>query len=556
MALRTRVGTLDPDRCTSQYDAVVDSVIFESLFEYDYFARPYRLIPNLLESMPEVSADRTTYTFTLKKDVFFQDDEAFPGGRGREMTAADVIFSIKRMADKEFSPAGWWIYNDRIVGFDDYKTKQWDRPPGRPFDYDTPVEGLEVLDDHRFRIRLVRPFPQFLNVLGMCYAGIVSREVVTKYGKEIGQHPIGTGPFRLGELLPGTRVVLERHPRYRDERYPSGDHAEPQDRGRGLLDDAGKRIPFLDGMVMHVFEQDQPMWLKWRVGDLDFIQVPPEYYDSAFDESQNLRGSFLREGIGSHRTPKLDFVFRGFNMDDPVTGGFGNGKLVRQAIALAFDTRELDDAFYNNTAVLYDGPIPPGLDGYRAGVISPYRGPNIGKAKELLARAGYPEGQGLAPIEYHTNRGGNSIEQSELLARQLKEIGVRLHVNAHSFPELDELMKKGKAQMFNFAWGSDYPDAENNLAMFYGPNRAPGSNYFNYQNAEYDALYDRARTLMPSPERTELYERMRDLVIEDCPSIGSLARTRFYVWGHRAYNLKPDETWTTWLKLVRVDSRP
>jgi ABC-type transport system substrate-binding protein len=529
MALRTRVGTLDPLRCTSQYDAVVDGAIFEPLFEYDYRARPYRLVPNLVEAMPEVSDDRLTYTFTLKRNVFFHDDPAFEGGRGREMNAADVIYSIKRMADKSAQPAGWWIYNDRIVGFDAFQRAAWERPLDQPFDADLPVEGLEILDSHRFRIRLIRPFPQLLNVLAMCYAAVVPREAVSKYGSGIGQHPVGSGPFRLRELTPGTRVVLDRHERYRDRSA-------------------------LDGIVMHVFEQDQPMWLKWRVGDLDFIQVPTEYFDSAFDEAGALRESFAREGIGYSKTPKLDFVFRGFNMDDPVTGGFDRGKLVRQAISLAFDGTELADAFYNNTSIIYDGPIPPGLDGYSADRVSKYRGPDVERAKALLVQAGYPQGRGLEPIEYHTNRGGNSLEQAELIARQLRRIGVRLHVNAHSFPELDALLKKGKAQMFNYAWGSDYPDAENNLALFYGPNRSPGSNYFNYRNPEYDTLYARARTLLPSPERTELYQRMRDLVIEDCPAIGGFARTRFYVWGKRVHDLVPDETWTTWIKHVRVDA--
>lgn len=553
LALRAKVGTVDPVRCGSQYDNAVVSAIYEPLFQYEYLERPYRLVPNLAAAMPEVSPDLLEYTIALREGVYFHDDPAFAGGHGRELTAEDVVFSIKRMANRDFSPSGWWIYNGRIAGFDAYKEAQNARPAGAAFDYDAPVEGLEVLDRYHLRIRLLRPFPQLLDVLGMCYASVVPREVVLRYGADLARHAVGTGPFRLVELIPGTKVVLAKNPRYRDVRYPTAEHAEPGDEARGLLEAAGARVPFLDGVVMHVFEQDQPMWLKWRVKDLDFIQTPTDFFDAAFDETGSLRPALAEEGVGVYVHAKLDFIYRGFNMEDPVVGGMERGKLLRQAISLAMDTEELADAFYNRTVIRYDGPIPPGLDGYEPGVLSPYRGPNLEKAKELLARAGYPEGRGLPRLAYHTNRGGSSPAQAEMFARQLRRVGIELDLHVHSFPELDALIKKKQAQMFNLSWGSDYPDAENNLALFYGPNRVPGSNNFNYSNPEYDALYEQIRTMAPSPERTAIYRRMRDLVIEDCPAIGSMARTRYFVWNRRVRNLKPDETWYTWLKFVDVD---
>ena len=145
----------------------------------------------------------------------------------------------------------------RIAGFDAFREKQ-------PIDYGREVSGLEVLDRYRFRIHLTKPFPQLLNVLGTCYASVVAREVVEKYGQEIGAHPVGTGPFRVKADLPGTKIVLERHEKY--------------------------RAPVIDGVVFHIFEQDQPMWLKWRVGDLDYIQVPADYFDAVFDEQSRFAG--------------------------------------------------------------------------------------------------------------------------------------------------------------------------------------------------------------------------------------------------------------------------
>jgi peptide/nickel transport system substrate-binding protein len=534
LAARSKVSSLDPARCNSQYDNLVVSLIYEPLLQYHSTKRPYTLEPNLLASMPKVSEDSLSYDFTLKPGVFFQDDPAFGAdGRGREMTAEDVVYSIKRMANKALLPTGWWIYGGHIVGFDAFKQRQSE---GR-FDVDAPVEGLEVVDRLRFRIRLVRPFPQLLHVLATCYASVVPREAEERYGPELGRHPVGTGPFRLAEIVPGTQIRLERNLRHREETSPSG-----------------KRVPPVDGMVIHIFEQDQPMWLKWRVKDLDFIQTPSEYFDAAFDGEGELRRVFAEEGVGWRAVPKLDFIYRGFNMSDPIVGGFGRGKLVRQAIALALDTAEVGDAFYNRTAVAYDGPIPPGLEGHDPGVISPYRGPMPDEAKAKLAEAGYPEGRGLPVIEFHANRGGNTPEQAEMIARQLAAVGVRISVLLHSFSELDDLLRKRKAQMFTYSWGSDYPDAENNLALFYGPNADSGGvNYFEYRNPEYDALYERIRTMSPSSERTALYRRMRDIVIEDCPAIASMARTRYFVWNKRVHDLEPDETFYTWLKYADVD---
>jgi oligopeptide transport system substrate-binding protein len=551
-ALRAKLGTIDPVRCGSQYDAAVVGAIYEPLFTYRYLVHPYTLAPNLLVAMPDVSADQRTYTFRLKPGVTFHDDPVFPGGHGRELVADDVLYSIRRMADRAQSPGGWWIYDGKIRGFDAFRAKMNERPKGAPFDPATPIEGLERVDRHTLRIHLVRPFPQLLHVLATCWASIVPREAAERY--DLGTHAVGTGPFRLVELMPGTKVVLARHDGYRGERFPAASDVDPGTDPK-LLVNAGRRLPLVDGVVLHVFEQDQPLWLAWRAKALDFVQTPSAFFDSAFDPTTRaLRPELAALGVTVHEHPKLDFIYRGFDLDDPIVGGLGKGKLVRQAIALALDTKELSDAFYAGAAVPYDGPIPPGLEGHTPGVISKYRGPKLDEARVLLAKAGYPEGRGLPPIRYHTNRGGNAPEQAELIARQLRAIGVTLDVQLHAFPELDALVKKGKAQMFHLSWGSDYPDAQNNLALFYGPNVRPGPNVFAYRSADYDRLYEAASVLPPSPERTKLYEAMRDLVIEDAPAIGGLARTRYYVMNARVRGLAPDETWFGWLRYAGLDA--
>lgn len=553
--IRAKIGSLDPVVRSSNYDTMSRAQVYESLFSYKYLIQPFELRPLLAAAMPTVSEDKTTYTIELRRGVTFQDDPCFEAGpepgQGREVVAQDVVYSMMRMADRDRKPGGWWLYRDRIVGFDAFQERMNQRPPGAPFEWDAEIAGLRATDRYQLRIQLERPFPQFLYILAMTYTAVVPRECAEYYGEEFGNHPVGTGPFRLREWVRGSRLIYERNPEYREEYYPT--EASPELEKRGLLAAAGQRVPFLDGIMFHLFEQDQPMWLKFRVGDLDVTQVPAEYQPVIYDKEFQLREKFRDEGIDGYNLPLLDFIYRGFNMADPVVGKGESAKYLRQAIAAALDTGEINRSFYNSAAILYDGPIPPGLAGHSPGVISPYRGPDLDKARELLARAGYPGGEGLPVINYETSRGGNSAEQSEMYARQLAAIGIELETNINSFPELQEKIKGRKAQIFGLAWGADYPDAENFLQLFYGPNETPGSNNFNYKNPEFDRLYDQIRTMEPGPERAAVYERMRDILIEDAPAIGSMARTRFYLWNKRVKNILPAEVWPHWFKFIDLE---
>ena len=243
-------------------------------------------------------------------------------------------------------------------------------------------------------------------------------------------------------------------------------------------------------------------------------------------------------------------------MEDPLLGGYTPEKrALRQALSLAADWDERNETFYSGINIIYDGPIPPTLDGHPEGhkVPGAYRGPDLDRARAKLAEAGYPNGEGLPPIIYYTNRGGNNPQQTELLKRQLAKIGVRVEPQLVDFSTLIEKVNSRAAPMFSFAWSSDYPDGENNLALFYGPNESPGSNHYNYKNPEYDALYEQIRVMEPSPERTALYEKMRDILLEDVPYLGSMARERRYLIAPWAKNCRPTERFYSWFKYLDVE---
>lgn len=554
---RARVGNLDPVRTNSQYQNRANSAIFDALLQYRYPVRPFELEPNLLVEMPRVSEDGLTYSFELERGIHFADDPAFAstGGKGPEITTDDVFYSLKRSTDAHWNPTGYWLLQGRIEGLDEYKAaeaarKERFQSEGRGddfvFDYDRPVSGLRKIDDHRFEIVLTDRFPQFLYVLAMMYTAVVPREAVEHYGLEFGQHPVGSGPFRVKEFWRGSWLKLERNPTFREERIPEDLH--PDQIAAGLGEYAGRRLPILDEIVMEIFEQDQPMWLKFRANDLDATQVPAEYWPSTFNDDWELEGWAVEEGVRNYNLPLLDLIYWGFNMEDPVWGQAPESRLVRQAIAYAVSLEDRNDIFYNGTNTIYEGPIPPGLEGYEES----RRPHDVERALRLLEEAGHPRGEGLPVLEYETSRGGNSAEQAEFLRRALDNVGIELEVNLNSFPELSDKLNRKKAAFFGLAWGADYPDAENFLQLFYGPNEAPGSNSFNYKNPEYDRLYERTKTMQPGPERTEIYGRMREIVIRDKPMIGSMARTRFYIWRPRLRNFQPEEVYGTWWKYLDI----
>jgi oligopeptide transport system substrate-binding protein len=208
----------------------------------------------------------------------------------------------------------------------------------------------------------------------------------------------------------------------------------------------------------------------------------------------------------------MDFIFFGFNMEDTLLGGYTDDKrYLRQSIALAIDWEKRNEVFYDGLCTIYDGMIPPGLDGFppNGEIRGSYRGPDLERAKELISKAGFPDGQRLPPIPHFLTDSEFGSEMAAMTKKQLGEIGVEIDVQRLDFESFMKRVDQRQAPMFYFSWVSDYPDAENNLALFYGPNQSPGKNYFNYQNDEFDKLYEQTLEMPPGPARTALYVQLR-----------------------------------------------
>lgn len=545
--------SLDPIRGSTVYENRCASPILETLLQYKYLVRPYELEPLLLSEMPTVSEDGLTWNFKLKKGVLFHDDPCFPDGKGREMVASDVIYSWKRMADTSANSKVYWLIENTIVGMDEFKAAQ---EAAGTFDYSADIPGLKLISDYEFEVVLTKAATRFQWTLAMFQMAIVPQEAVEKYGEKFGLRPVGTGPYMLkeGDWQQGVKMTFRRNPNYHECYFP--EEAMPEDEALGVAEAAGKRLPFLDEIQLEFLPQDQPLWLKFRKGDLDYCQLPSPFYEEVFNKrTRKIKSSAEKEGWRAVPVPLLDFIFRGFNMEDEVLGGYSEEKkALRQAICLALDWQEQNDSFYNGQCVIYDGPVPQGIQGHPENGIhsNSKRGPDIERAKALMAKAGYPEGKGLPRIEYYTSAAQNGKEQSEMVARQLSKIGIDLKVVLLDFSSLIQKLDDKNGQMFSFAWGSDYPDAENNLQLFYGPNESPGSNHYNYKNAEYDKLYEQIAAMPPSEERTKIIDRMTGILLEDCPYAGSMGRIRNYVIQDRMKYFKPVETFENWYKYVDI----
>jgi ABC-type transport system substrate-binding protein len=634
-------GSLDPVRGSTTYENRASSCVYETLLEYKYLKRPLELQPLLLAEMPEVTEGGKVWRFRLKEGVRFHDDPCFPNETGRELVAADVFYSWKRLADPAYQYKSWWLVEGIIKGFDEYKTHQaWRlRVAGNPgalaglqgdafiqklieigvdraaqgatpgeragirasveaelspelrqklvaefagrsapqlqgvtFDYDAPVEGMRVANDYEFELELNDSFHLFIWRMAMFQLSVVPREAVEMYNdggvERFNAHPVGTGPFILKDERDWNRnvsITFHRNPNYREAYYP--DEWMPEDEAFGLHEAAGQRIPFADRVEIHYFVEPQPMWLQFKDGSTDFTTVPQSAFDEAFStRTKELRRSWQREGIRDVKVPLLDFIFRTFNMEDPLLGGYTDDKrALRQAFNLAMDWNEMNETFYFGLATAYDGPIPPGLPGGQGHPDGPdrrapfsTRGPDYERARAKLREAGYtigPDGKvtDLPVIDLYTSTGADSQRLVELLQRNLGEVGIQLNPRYLNFADLMQNVDNRKAPFFSFAWGSDYPDAENNLALFYGPNASPGSNHSNYSNSEYDALYEKIRTMPVGPERTKVYEQMRDMLIKDAPFCGSLARTRVYLIHPWLKNFKPTEDFYTYPKYLDID---
>ncbi|MBT8137560.1 MAG: hypothetical protein KJO54_11150 [Gammaproteobacteria bacterium] len=526
--------SVDPTQAATVYSNFIVLNVYDTLYAYKYLARPYELKPNLAAGMPEVSADGLTYTIRLKPGVSYTDDESFADGIGREVVAEDFIYSIKRHFDPRSLSQGAWVWQGRIEGLDEWKEAG--------SDYAAPVSGLQAPDRHTLQIRLTRPYPQLVHTLTMGFSALVPREAVEHYGREFSIRPVGSGPFKL-RRFDTARAALIRNPRFRSE--PVDLAAEGYDPtlhdGLGLEAIAGRAPPFVDRVDVDFITEDAARWNSFSKGnEIQFAKIPTEQFDTVL--SSKTPPTMKTELEGRYKMLDLvapEVIFNTFNMDfeefgyntDPVRAG--RNKALRCAVIKAFDWNQRNERFYNGIAKIYPGIIPPAVPEFDAGMsqVSVIR--DVEGARKLLADNGW-DSDTLPKLVYGV---AASVKQRQLFEQFrgfLSEIGypsekVVLEQFA-TFGDISKAWKQSKLPFVSKSWGLDYPDAENVLQLFYGPNGSPGSNDANFADPEYDRLYEQSAVMQPGPERTAIYRRMNEILVDNCVAIMGLSRTNLLMW--------------------------
>ncbi len=533
-----RIQGFDPAKSGDVVSSKVIARTYEGLLQYSYLERPYKVEPMLAAAMPEVSEDGLIYTFKIREGIFFQDNPCFPAGTGRELTAEDFVYSIKRVADIKTASSGYWAFNGRIIGLDEFRAST---EGTEPTDYNAPIEGLRALDEHTFQIKLTGPYPQLLWILAMHYSFAVPREAVEHYGDDFVNHPVGTGPFMLHKWKRNYRIEFVRNPKWaetgRVELYPS--EGTEENRALGLLDDAGKQLPFLDRIVKYVVDDPATQWMMFLSGHFSFSEISRDNWDVVITPDKGLVDELKEQKIDLLASPTLDLYYIGFNMDDPVVG---KNKKLRQALSCAFNQAEWV-RLHNNQILPVYGPVPVPLTGSKKNPTP--QAFDLPKAKRLLQEAGYPEGIDPATgrrlvLTMDSAAASDALvrQSNELICSFMNEIGVDLKIHYSNKPAFFKRVQGGETQLFRLSWFADYPDAQNFLQVFYGPN-AHASNRAAYNDPEYNRLYEQMCVMPLSPERDRLCEQMVGLIIEDCPWIFMHQPLDFVVTRHwlKNYNL-------------------
>ncbi|MBI5900756.1 MAG: ABC transporter substrate-binding protein [Rhodocyclales bacterium] len=631
-AFTDRPKHLDPVQSYSEDEITFTAQIYEPPLQYHYLKRPYALIPATAVAVPQPryldargrplpdAADPariafTDYVISIQPGIRYQPHPAFArvGSEfayhalnreqlagisvladfsqrdSRELVAEDYVYAIKRLAHPRLHSPIFGLMEEYIVGLGDFagrlkaeKEKPWiDLRTHR-------LDGVEVIDRHRYRIRVKGKYPQFLYWLAMPFFAPMPWEADKFHGQPgmaeknltLDWYPIGTGPYMLTENNPNARMVLERNPNFRRETYPC--EGEPGDKEEGLLKDCGQVLPFIDKVVFTREKEQIPYWNKFLQGYYDASGISSDSFDQAVQVNVGevtLSDAMRAQGIVLITSVATSSMYMGFNWLDPVVGGADQktaerARKLRHAISIAIDQEEFISIFQNGRGLAAQGPIPPGIFGYREGaaginrsvydwVDGQARRKPVAEARRLLAEAGWPNGRDAQtgePLVINldtTATGVGAKARIDWLNKQFAKIDVQLVVRSTDYNRFQEKVRKGAVQLFYWGWNADYPDPENFTFLLHGKQgkvKQSGENAANYASSEYDVLFERMKTMENGPQRQEIIDRMNRILHQDAPWVWGFHPKDYSLRHAWLLNRKPSKVGHNTLKYQRVDA--
>ncbi|MEO6410176.1 MAG: ABC transporter substrate-binding protein, partial [Burkholderiaceae bacterium] len=462
-AMRIAETGFDPAQISDLYSSNLAASMFDSLYEYEFLARPVRIRPRTAAGMPEASADFKTFTVRVRPGLYFSDDPAFKGLR-RELVAQDYVYSIKRHFDPRWkSPRTSDFENIKMLGLD---TLRQAALKGAPFDYDAEVEGLRALDRYTIQFKLGQMNPRFAGELtSSSVTGAVAREVVEFYGDRIMEHPVGTGPFRLAEWRRSSKISFEKNPNYRDEFYDEEAPADDPLAQAAVARLKGRKLPMIDRVEVSVIEENQPRWLSFVNAEMDLIEQVPEDFTYTAIPNNKVAPNLAKRGVYEVRYLRNDVSMSYFAMENPVIGGYTPEKVaLRRAISLAVNLDEEIRAVRRGQAIPAQSIVGPGVTGYDPAFKSAMSDFSRARAQALLDVNGYldrdgdgyrelPDGRPLT-IEYASQPDDLSRQLITQWKKNMEAVGLRMVFRIAKWPENLKASHTGKLMMWGVAWSA------------------------------------------------------------------------------------------------------
>ena len=471
------ITSLDPAFARDQANIWPVHQLFNGLVELNEKAE---VIPCIAKTW-SISKTGLEYIFHLRNDVDFHDSPAFTGGKGRKIRASDFVFSFSRIADQKNKSPGSWIFN--------YVEQKNDT-----FSFEAP-------DDSTLMIRLQQPFPPFLGLLTTLYCSVVPKEAIGYYGENFRKNPVGTGPFQFKMWKEGVKLVFVKNPCYFEF-------------------EIGRRLPYLDAIAITFLPDKQSAFLEFTKGNLDFISgIDPNYKDELLTMEGKLNPKFAGK-FKLITQPYLNTEYLGFLVDSNLLVVRNNPvrlKNIRKAINYAFDRKKMIRFLRNNIGTPgINGIIPKGMPSFDSTSI--YYEYNPGKARKLLADAGFPNGSGLPPVVLSTT--ADYLDLCKYIQHEVSETGINMKIDITPPAALKEMKAQARLPLFRASWIADYPDAESYLSLFYSRNFCPqGPNYTHFSGKAFDKLYEKAMAEVDDSTRYQYYHQMERLIMEESPVV-------------------------------------
>ena len=484
-------------------DAVSDRVasqMYEGLFTFNEtdLSTEKRLCEDF-----QVSEDGLTYTFKIKKGVFFHDNECFEGGKGRELKADDIKYCFTQLCTQSANNQGFTIFDGVVKGANEYYEASANGTP------EFEVEGIKVVDDYTIQIELIKPTALFTTNLARPFGYIFPKEAFDKYGLDMRENVVGTGPFSLASIEDGIAVYLKRNANY----HGSDEH--------------GNKLPFLDAVTIKFIPDKKTELFEFKKGEIDMIyRLPTEHIIEILEASMSNNGEYSNYNL--QRDPEMTTHVLGFQTKDEVFNDIN----VRKAFSYAIDKAKILDFVLNGEGFApgHYGLTPPipqfKKGGYDASQIKGYQF-NADSAKYYLSKAGFNSGKGFPNITLDLNSGGERNTNVALeVTKQLKEVlNVNVEINVLPMAQHIDNMQHAKTNFFRFAWGADVPNAENFVWILFGkdvPESKDVTSYPNlmrYQNEEFDNYYQAGLNSINIEEANENFMKAEQIAMNDAPFI-------------------------------------